>query len=92
MKPMTENSKKVFNYVKDHAGEVIIAANIAEATGLGVRQVNGVLTSLSNKELIKRVAFEIEQEDGTHKPAKKIVLTETGKTFDPEAVEVATAE
>ena len=43
---MTENSKKVFDYVKSMEGKDITAADIAEATGLAPKSVNGVITAL----------------------------------------------
>ena len=39
------NSRTVFDYVKAHNGENMVAADIAEATGLDVKQVNGIVTS-----------------------------------------------
>jgi hypothetical protein len=85
---LKENSRKVFDYVKSVDGENITAADIAEATGLEVRQVNGIVTSaFQRKTLMERIPAEIELEDGTHKPVKFIRLTEKGKAFDPDAEE-----
>ena len=42
---MKENSKKVFDFVKAHDGEDFTAQDIADATGLSVRSVNGIVTS-----------------------------------------------
>lgn len=48
---MSENSIKVFEYVKAHENENITAADIAEALGFdmedgrGVKQVNGIVTA-----------------------------------------------
>ena len=86
MAVLKENSRKVFDYVKSETGENITAADIATATGLEVRQVNGIVTSaFQRKGLMERVPAEIELEDGTHKPVKFIKLTEAGAAFDPEA-------
>lgn len=83
---LKENSKIVFNYVKEHEGENITAADIAEGTGLEVRSVNGIVTSaFQRKGLMARNAAEIELEDGSHKAVKFIVLTDEGRNFDPEA-------
>ena len=42
---LKENSKIVFNFVKAHDGEDFTAQDIADATGLSVRAVNGIVTS-----------------------------------------------
>lgn len=81
---LKENSLKVFEFVKAHDGEDFIAADIAEATGLEVKQVNGIVTSaFQRKGLMERVPAEVELEDGTHKGVKLIRLTATGRSFDP---------
>lgn len=91
MAVLKENSRKVFDYVKSVNRENITAADIATATGLEVRQVNGIVTSaFQRKGLMERIPAEIELEDGTHKPVKFIKLTEAGAAFDPDAE--ATAE
>lgn len=83
---LKENSRKVYDYVKSVNGENITAADIAEATGLGIKQVNGIVTSaFQRKGLMERIPAEIELEDGTHKPVKFIKFTEAGETFDPDA-------
>jgi len=88
MAALKPNSKKVFNYVKEHDGENMTAADIAEGTGLEVKSVNGIVTSAFQKKgLMKRTPAEIELPDGTHKPVKLISLTEEGKEFDPDASE-----
>ena len=42
---MKENTKTVFNYLKEHDGQDIIAKDIAEATGLPIKSVNGIVTA-----------------------------------------------
>ena len=84
---MKFNSKKVFYFVKENADKDLIAADIAEGTGLEVKQVNGIVTSAFQKKgLMERIPGEVELEDGTHKAIKIIKLTEAGMAFDPEAV------
>lgn len=83
---LKENSRKVFDYVKSVNGEDITAADIAAATGLEVKSVNGIVTSaFQRKDLMERIPAEIQLEDGTHKIVKFIRLTEDGKAFDPDA-------
>ena len=87
---LKENSRKVFDYVKANEGKNITAADIAEATGLDVRQVNGIVTSaFQRKGLMERVPAEIELEDGSHKAIKLVKLTAEGKDFDPDAEDKA---
>ena len=47
---MKENSRKVFEYVKEHDGENMTAADIAEGTGLEIKSVNGIVTSAFQKK------------------------------------------
>lgn len=85
---LKENSLKVFNYVKENDGKNMTAADIAEGTGLEVRQVNGIVTSaFQRKGLMERVPAEVELPDGSHKAVKFIKLTEAGKEFDPNATD-----
>ena len=85
---LKENSLKVFNYVKENDGKNMTAADIAEGTGLEVRQVNGIVTSaFQRKGLMERIPAEIELEDGSHKAVKFVRLTEAGKSFDPNATD-----
>ena len=46
---LKENSRKVYDYVKANDGKNMTAADIAEATGLEVRSVNGIITSAFQK-------------------------------------------
>lgn len=82
---VSANSKKVFEYVKSVDGENITAGDIAAATGLETRSVNGVVTAFQKKGVMVRTPAEIKLEDGTHKAVKFISLTEEGKSFDPDA-------
>lgn len=85
---LKENSRKVYDYVKSVDGQNVTAADIAEATGLEVRSVNGIVTSAFQKKgLMERIPAEVELEDGSHKAVKFIRLTDAGKEFDPDAVE-----
>lgn len=86
MAALKENSKNIFYYVQAHESENITAQDIADALGLGVRQVNGSVTSaFCRKGLMERVEAEKTNDDGTHTKVKYIVLTDEGRAFDPEA-------
>lgn len=90
---LKENSRKVLDYVRSMRGQNITAADIAEATGLSTKQVNGIVTSaFQRKGLMERKPAEIELEDGTHRAVKFISETEAGKAFDPDAPDEPKAE
>lgn len=87
---LKENSRKVYDYVKSVKGANITAADIAEATDLPVRSVNGIVTSaFQRKGLMERVAAEIQVTDDegnvSHKAVKFIKMTAAGDAFDPDA-------
>ena len=90
---MKENSKKIFNYLKEHDGENLTAADVAAALGIEKRSVDGSFTSaIQKKGLGVRVPGEIELDDGTHKAVKYLRLTDEGFAFDPDAEEAPAAE
>ncbi len=83
---MKDNSKKVLNFVKEHNGENITAADVADALGLEKRSVDGIFTSaIQRKGFGVRTEAEVELEDGTHKKVKFLSLTPAGMSFDPDA-------
>lgn len=81
---LKENSKKVFNYVKEMDGKNITAADVAEAIGLTTSSVNGSITAFQKKGYMERIPAVIETEDG-NKPVKFIQMTDAGRAFDPDA-------
>ena len=91
---LKENSRTVFDFVKAHDGEDFTAQDIADATGLSVRAVNGIVTSAFQRHkdkdenevpLMVRVPAEIEDPTtGLHKAIKFIQLTDAGREFDPD--------
>ena len=92
---LKENSRLVYDFVVAHDGEDFTANDIAEATGLSPRSVNGIITSAFQRHrdadknvvpLMVRVPAEIEDpETGLHKAVKFIQLTDAGREFDPNA-------
>ena len=87
------NSKLVYEYVKANGANNITANDIAEATGLPVRSVNGIVTSaFQRKGLMERIPAEATLEDGSHKAIKLIKLTAEGEAFDPDAEDEKDAE
>ena len=91
---LKENSRKVFDFVKEHDGEDFTAADIAQATDLSVKSVNGIVTRAfqchKDKDkneipLMVRIPAEIEDPaTGLHKAVKFIQLTDEGRAFDPD--------
>ena len=74
------------DYLKEVNGEPVTAADVALATGLDKRQVDGIFTSaIQRKGLGIRTEAEIEKEDGTHAKVKFLSLTPEGMNFDPDA-------
>lgn len=85
---MSENSKRVLDYLKEIDGQNVTAADVAEALGLGKKTVDSCFTSaLQNKGYGERIPAEVELEDGTHAKVKFLKLTPAGMTFDYNAVE-----
>ena len=91
---MTQNSQIVFNYLKENDGKDITAPQIADATGLPIKSVNGIITSAlcrKGKDYAWREPGEIEVEDEngnvTHKPVKFIRLTDKGRESTIESIE-----
>lgn len=85
---MSENSKKVLDYLKSVNGQNVTAADVAAALGLEKRSVDGIFTSaIQRKNLGVRTPAEIELEDGTHAQVKFLSLTAEGMAFDPDEAE-----
>lgn len=85
---MTEKTKTVFQFLQENQGKNLTAADVAEATGLNKRQVDGIFTrSIQAKNFGVRIPAEVELEDGTHKAIKLLTLTEEGMAVDLNAAE-----
>jgi Mn-dependent DtxR family transcriptional regulator len=90
MAAMTENTRKVFDYLKTIGDNNVTSADIAEALDIPKKSVDGIVTSgLQRKGLAQRIPAEIELEDGTHKTVKFIKLTDEGMSFNPDATQEA---
>ena len=75
---ISENTKKVLEFLKANNGKKVTSADVAEAIGIEKRSVDGVFTGLQKKGLGVRV-------DGTTDGAKEISLlsiTNEGTTCD----------
>lgn len=86
---MSENSRKILEFLKANNGVNLTAADVAEALGLPKKTVDGAFTSaIQRKGLGYRVPAEIELENGLHDRIKLLTLTASGLAFDPDAEEV----
>jgi len=96
-KALTEKSLKVLEFLKEHDGENLTAADIAIGMGFadkddeasmkaGTQSINGTVTGgLQKKGYTRRVPATATLEDGTTKPVKIIELTDEGRAYDHQA-------
>lgn len=84
---MTENSRKVFEYLKAAgAGVPFTTKQVQEALGFEkAGSVTGSVTGLVKKGYAERFTESVEDENGKSKEVKKFALTEAGANFDPDA-------
>ena len=73
---LSEKAQAILAHLQANVGTDETFVEIAEATGLEGRSVNGTITGLTKRGLVERV--EVEGFD------KKVIrLTDAGRTFDP---------
>lgn len=85
---MSENSKKVLNYLKENNGADVTAADVAAALGIEKKSVDGAFTSaIQRKGYGVREEAEVELEDNSHMKVKFLRLTPEGMAFDPDESE-----
>lgn len=73
---LSEKAQAILAHLQANVGTDETFVEVAEATGLEARSVNGTVTGLAKRGLVERV--EVENFD------KKVIrLTEAGRTFDP---------
>jgi hypothetical protein len=84
---MTENSRKVFEYLKSAgAGVKFTTKDVQKALGLEkAGSVTGSVSGLVKKGYAERFKEEVETEDGKVKEVSYFCLTEAGANFDPDA-------
>ena len=73
---LSEKAQAILAHLQATAGTDETFVEVAEATGLEARSVNGTVTGLAKRGLVERVSVE-----GVDK--KVIRLTDAGRTFDP---------
>ena len=86
-KGMTENSRKVLEFLKAAGAGVKFTANeVKDALNLEkVGSVTGSVTGLVNKGYAERFTETVTDENGKTKEIKKFALTQAGVEFDPDA-------
>lgn len=88
---MTENSRKVFDYLRAHYGEKVTAQDVADALGVSLSavtgSVNGLASTKKHPAYAIRTKVEVPAEDGKTAKVKYISLTEEGMAFDPDKAE-----
>ena len=77
---MKEGTRQIWDYIVAHDGEDFTAQNIADALGVGVKSVNGSVTSFQKKGHTIREEVAV-----TGGKVKYIRLTDEGRAFDPDA-------
>ena len=84
---MTENSRKVFDYLKSAgAGVKFTTKQVQEALGFEkAGSVTGSVTGLVRKGYAERFKETVEIEEGKTKEISYFCLTEAGAAFDPDA-------
>ena len=88
---MTENSRKVFDYLRAHYGEKVTAQDVAAALGVSLSavtgSVNGLASTKKHPAYAIRTEAEIPAEDGKTAKVKYVSLTEAGMALDPDKAE-----
>jgi hypothetical protein len=84
VKPVSEKSKLVLDYLQANPDENLTSEDIGVALGMTKKSVDGIVTSglIRNKGLVERIPAEMEMPDGTHKAINLIKLTEAGRNYD----------
>lgn len=81
---MTDNSKKLFNYLKDSKGIHLTAVDAAEDTGLSTASINLLFNNFIKKGWAKRTIATIQLKNGKQAEVKFLTLTDLGYTIDPD--------
>lgn len=81
---MTENSRKVFDFLKE-TGKEFTAQDISAALGVSVAAVTGSVNGLVRKGRAIRREETTTDAEGKAKVIKFISLTDAGREFDPDA-------
>ena len=85
-KGMSENSRKVLQFLKDNYGTKFTCKDVMTALGFEkAGTVTGSITGLAKKGLVDKFTETVEI-DGKQKEVKYFQLNEAGREYDPDAV------
>lgn len=86
-KPMSENARKVLDYLKAAGpGVRFTTKQVQEALGFEKSGcVTGSVTGLVNKKLAERFVETVTDEKGKEIEIKYFALTDAGMSYDPDA-------
>lgn len=84
---MTENSRKVFDFLKANNNVQITGQEIAKELDVTINAVTGSVNGLVKKGFAVREEVTAADDAGKPKITKYIKLTDAGMAFDPDAVE-----
>lgn len=85
-KSMSENSRKVLQFLKDNYGTKFTCKDVMTALGFEkAGTVTGSITGLAKKGLVDKFTETVEIE-GKQKEVKYFQLNEAGREYDPDAV------
>ena len=79
-KMFSENAQKVLGFLQANPNVNLTSRELANALGMQPRVLNGTVTALCSKKLVRREPVVIGKEE-----TRFIVLTEAGKVIDPTA-------
>lgn len=83
---MTDNSRKVFEFLKENHGIKMTGQEVAQKLGVTINAVTGSVNGLVKKKYAERIEEVQKDENGKDTVVKYITLTEAGMAFDPDAV------
>lgn len=83
---MTDNSRKVFDFLKEHHGAKMTAQELAKELDVTISAVTGSVNGLMKKGYAIREEVSTQNADGKPVITKYISLTDAGLAFDPDAV------
>lgn len=88
---MTDNARKVFDYLKTNYGKDITAQEMVKELGISINAVTGSVNGLCNDKkhpaYAVRKEIQVASEDGKPSTIKYISLTDEGLAFNPTEAE-----
>lgn len=80
---MKDSTKKVFEYLQKSKNKNVTAADVALATGLEKKQVDGIFTAaIQKKGFGSRILAQVKGDDGNYINVKYLTLSDVGYMVD----------